>query len=72
MLRSQSGLDQVQAYFDNVAVDLKLFATRADTVTQLENMTRAFTALDIAGPRHRDAAGVVHHQQSAIRRAERS
>ncbi len=45
----QSGLDQVQAYFDNVAVDLKLFATRADTVTQIENMTRAFTALDIQG-----------------------
>ncbi|MEO8759057.1 MAG: cache and HAMP domain-containing protein, partial [Devosia sp.] len=45
----QSGLDQVQAYFDNVAVDLKLFATRADTVTQIENMTRAFTALNIQG-----------------------
>ena len=41
----QSGLDQVQAYFDNIEVDLKLFATRADTVTQIENMTRAFTAL---------------------------
>ena len=45
----QSGLDQVQAYFDNVAVDLKLFAARADTVTQIENMTRAFTALNIQG-----------------------
>ena len=45
----QSGLDQVQAYFDNVSVDLKLFASRADTVTQIENMTRAFTALDIQG-----------------------
>jgi methyl-accepting chemotaxis protein len=45
----QSGLDQVKAYFDNVAVDLKLFATRADTVTQIENMTRAFTALNIQG-----------------------
>ena len=45
----QSGLDQVQSYFDNVEVDLKLFAARADTVTQIENMTRAFTALDIQG-----------------------
>ena len=45
----QSGLDQVQAYFDNVAVDLKLFAARADTVTQIENMTRAYTALNIQG-----------------------
>jgi len=45
----QSGLDQVQSYFDNVAVDLKLFAARADTVTQIENMTRAFTALNIQG-----------------------
>ena len=45
----QSGLDQVKAYFDNVAVDLKLFATRADTVTQIDNMTRAFTALNIQG-----------------------
>jgi methyl-accepting chemotaxis protein/uncharacterized membrane-anchored protein YhcB (DUF1043 family) len=45
----QSGLDQVQAYFDNIEVDLKLFATRADTVTQIENMTRAYTALNIQG-----------------------
>jgi len=45
----QSGLDQVKSYFDNVSVDLKLFATRADTVTQIENMTRAFTALNIQG-----------------------
>jgi methyl-accepting chemotaxis protein len=45
----QSGLDQVQAYFENIEVDLKLFATRADTVTQIENMTRAYTALNIQG-----------------------
>src|SRR3569832_1055488 len=45
----QSGLDQVQAYFDNVAVDLKLFAARADTVTQIENMTRAFLVLFFLG-----------------------
>src|SRR3569623_1437561 len=45
----QSGLDQVQSYFDNVSVDLKLFAARADTVTQIENMTRAYTALNIQG-----------------------
>jgi methyl-accepting chemotaxis protein len=45
----QSGLDQVKSYLDNVEVDLKLFAARADTVTQIENMTRAFTALDIQG-----------------------
>src|SRR3569833_1223246 len=45
----QSGLDQVQSYFDNVSVDLKLFAARADTITQIENMTRAYTALNIQG-----------------------
>ncbi len=45
----QSGLDQVQDYFKNVSVELKLFASRADTVTQIENMTRAFEPLDIQG-----------------------
>ena len=45
----QSGLDQVQDYFNNVSTDLKLYASRADTVTLIENLTKAFEPLNSQG-----------------------
>jgi methyl-accepting chemotaxis protein len=45
----QSGLDQVQDYFKNVSADLKLYASRADTVTLIENLTKAFEPLNLQG-----------------------
>ncbi|HZY69087.1 MAG TPA: methyl-accepting chemotaxis protein [Devosia sp.] len=45
----QSGLDQVSDYFKNTVIDLKLFAERADTVAQIEAMTRGFDFLNTQG-----------------------
>ncbi len=45
----QSSSDQITDYFRTVEVDLRLFAARADTATMIENMTRAYTALNIQG-----------------------
>ena len=45
----QSGLDQVQEYFRNTSVELGLYASRADTVTMIANLTKAFEPLDLQG-----------------------
>jgi methyl-accepting chemotaxis protein len=45
----QSGLDQVQSYFKNTSVELGLYASRADTVTMIENLTKAFEPLNLQG-----------------------
>ncbi|MEO7221154.1 MAG: HAMP domain-containing protein, partial [Devosia sp.] len=45
----QSGIDQVQDYFKNVSADLKLYGSRADTVTLIENLTKAFEPLNLQG-----------------------
>lgn len=45
----QSGLDQVENYFRNTSVELGLYASRADTVTMIENLTKAFEPLNLQG-----------------------
>jgi methyl-accepting chemotaxis protein len=45
----QSGLDQVQEYFRNTSVELGLYASRADTVTMIDNLTKAFEPLNLQG-----------------------
>jgi len=45
----QSATDQVTGYFKDIAVDLTMFAARADTVTQIDNMTRSFIEANVQG-----------------------
>jgi methyl-accepting chemotaxis protein len=45
----QSSIRQIEDFFRTIEVDLRLFAGRGDTATALENMARAYTALNING-----------------------
>jgi methyl-accepting chemotaxis protein len=45
----QSGVQQVQSYFNTVAADLSLSAAEPETTAQIGAMTQAFAALDATG-----------------------
>ena len=45
----ESSIGQVADYFKLVEADLKLFASRADTGTQIENMSRGWAGLNAQG-----------------------
>ena len=45
----QSSIDAVNDYFGTIAADLRVSASRADTVTQIETMNYAYAALDMQG-----------------------